>query len=73
MSMAIFFSDHRTFRPMEWLARLRPRASRPKLVDLAAKPDDRLLRDIGLTRGEALGVDGVYRREIEKARRLWSL
>ncbi len=60
-------------RPIRSRQRLRPRANQHTLFDLARKPDDRLLRDIGLTRGEALGVEGMFRRETEEARRLWSL
>ncbi len=46
---------------------------RPRLSDLLRRGDDRLLRDIGLTRGEALGVDGLVKAEWRRNRGIWSL
>lgn len=45
----------------------------PRLSDLLRRRDDRLLRDIGLTRRDALGVDGLVRAEWRRNREIWSL
>lgn len=43
------------------------------LATLLVRADDRLLRDIGLTRHDVLGVDGVAREALRANRDLWRL
>lgn len=71
--MAIFSTPDIPFPSFGWFKRMLRRRRCPPLIDLANRPDDRLLRDIGLTRDEALGVEGTFWRELERTRRPWSL
>lgn len=71
--MAIFPIPNISFPSFAWLGRTLRRRSRRRLIDLANRPDDRLLRDIGLTRQEVLGVQGTFWRELERTRKPWSL
>ncbi|WP_157017031.1 DUF1127 domain-containing protein [Mesorhizobium xinjiangense] len=43
------------------------------LRDILSKHDDRLLRDIGLERREALGVEGMTLEMLAKQRAIWRL
>ncbi len=43
------------------------------LRDLLAKKDDRLLRDIGLTREDILGLEETARADWRRTRETWSL
>lgn len=45
----------------------------PTLRSLAEKPDDRLLRDVGLTREAVLGPAGTFWREWLAIREPWRL
>ncbi|MBO6901505.1 MAG: hypothetical protein JJ864_09165 [Rhizobiaceae bacterium] len=45
----------------------------PSWATVVAKKDDRLLRDIGLTRREALGVSDYFRYEWNRRPEPWSL
>lgn len=55
-----------------------PSSSRTHLLSrelrhLLAKKDDRLLRDIGLTREDILGPEETYRAEWRRRRDTWNL
>lgn len=43
------------------------------LRDLLAKKDDRLLRDIGLTREDILGLEETARADWRRTRETWNL
>lgn len=67
-------SERRLMRLWHTLARFRGLSTRgPAISELASRPDGRLLRDIGLSRAEALGLEGMHRLESEAMRRLWTL
>lgn len=51
----------------------RPLAEDPAVRALVARRDDRLLRDAGLTREEALGAAGYFWSEWARIRAPWSL
>jgi uncharacterized protein YjiS (DUF1127 family) len=58
--------------------RTRPSSHRPhplsrELRQILAMKDDRLLRDIGLTREEILGPEETYRAEQRRMRDAWNL
>ena len=71
--MALLSTPDTSFPGFAWLARILRRRRGPPLADLADRPDDRLLRDIGVTREEALGVESTFWRELERTRKPWSL
>ena len=48
-------------------------ANDPALRALVARRDDRLLRDVGLTRADALGPQGFFWFEWSREREPWSL
>ena len=73
MSMALLSTPYISAPSFAWVTRLLRRRREPPLADLAKRPDDRLLRDIGVTRAEALGVEGSFWRELERTRKPWSL
>lgn len=73
MSMALLSTPDTSFPSLAWVRHLLRRRPEPPLADLAKRPDDRLLRDIGVTRSEALGVEGTFWRELERTRKPWSL
>ncbi len=50
-----------------------PLAEDPAVRALVARRDDRLLRDVGLTREEALGPAGYFWSEWARIRAPWSL
>ncbi|WP_127599476.1 DUF1127 domain-containing protein [Nitratireductor alexandrii] len=63
-----------------WFARLRKTAAAPAKPeldaptrDLLAKRDDRLLRDIGISRAALQGRDAVVFEDLARQRRLWQL
>mgnify|MGYP003383061219 CR=1 FL=1 len=45
----------------------------PGLRDILARKDDRLLRDIGLTREDILGPEETFRAEWRRMRDTWNL
>ena len=51
----------------------RPLVDDPQLRALTARRDDRLLRDAGLTREDALGPQGYFWSEWARLRAPWSL
>lgn len=51
----------------------RPLVEDPEVRALVARRDDRLLRDVGLTREEALGPQGYFWSEWTRTREPWSL
>jgi len=58
--------------------RTRPSSRQPHLFSrelrhLLARKDDRLLRDIGLTREEILGPEETFRAEWRRMRDTWNL
>jgi hypothetical protein len=53
-------------------AAARPTVS-PALRDILARKDDRLLRDIGLTREDILGLEETFRAEQRRMRDTWNL
>ncbi|MGY6707604.1 MAG: hypothetical protein ACXIVF_04700 [Rhizobiaceae bacterium] len=71
--MATFPVPDISLPSLAWLRRILRRRTCRRLTDLANRPDDRLLRDIGLTREEVLGVEGTFWRELERTRKPWSL
>jgi uncharacterized protein YjiS (DUF1127 family) len=57
----------------EQSAPLRPASLTRTLRDLLAKKDDRLLRDIGLTREDILGLEETAQADWRRTRETWSL
>lgn len=60
--------------PVERIRSPSPRSHLSReLRDLLARKDDRLLRDIGLTREEILGPEETFRAEWRRSRDTWNL
>ena len=57
----------------EQSAPLRPASLTRTLRDLLAKKDDRLLRDIGLSREDILGLEETARADWRRTRETWNL
>ncbi len=60
-------------RPAERVTSAASDLMSPTLLDLLARKDDRLLRDIGLVREDVLGPDGLARTERLRNRSIWAL
>jgi hypothetical protein len=75
MATAIHFSPHR----LAWLGSEKPAGKRQPLpgpadyAEILEKHEERLIRDIGLTRDGILGPQGSFWREWDKRQSLWQL
>ena len=70
MTTALFDTAH---RPRQRAAPAASDLMSPTLLDLLARKDDRLLRDIGLVREDVLGPEGLANVERLRNRAIWSL
>jgi hypothetical protein len=69
MTTAFFDSSHDHASAK---ASTRPAIS-PALRDILARKDDRLLRDVGLTREDIIGPEETFRAEWRRMRDTWNL